>query len=642
MTTTSSHPTAPPILALLENLPGFHETPPGSNHFMACCPAHDDHTPSLSIGVDDDGKVLTHDFGGCAPEAVRDALGASWRDYFPNASPTGEKRYTSFDTGGKPHAHRRYYDEKGETQRPWTQSGVKTAQMRLYGAERLKDAPTGATVYLCEGEPATDALCKRGVLAVGTVCGAGVTPCDDALRDLRKFVVILWPDRDNEGREHMRKIAARLAVLGVTVAGVIDDPTAPPKGDAVDFFAHGGMVDGLAALLQRGAHEEKASSNGAHPGSNGAHPDPDDAAHGKQNEPPPADEQTPDDLLGITLDMVEVEDIEWLWERRLAQGKIAMGDGEPGLGKSLVTLDLAARVSMGASMPDGSAGLEKPAGVVIICGEDGLADTIKPRLLAAGASPAALRRVRAINLVPETLKSGAISQRLLSLVTDLAALEATITAIGAKLLIIDPITAYLGSQTDMYKDADIRAVLTPLALMAERTGVAVLLVRHLNKDEGKSALNRGMGGVAFIGVARLGLLFADNPNTEGERLMGRYKGNIGAPPPTLAYRIIQLGEVENMVKVEWLGERKINVGAALAQQSDRPSVVDDAMRFLREKLKDDDVPSTDIFEHGEAEGFSDSALNRAKRRLKVKVKKVTKDDGVTHWVWTRIPADDGQ
>ncbi len=264
MTMTSHRSDAPPVWALLEALPGYYETPPGSNHFMACCPAHDDRTPSLSIGIDDDSRVLLHCFGGCSQDAVRDALGARWSHFFPFGKPTGEKRYTSFDKDGKPHAHRRYYDEKGETQRPWTQSGVKTEQMRLYRSERLKDAPSGSTVYLCEGEPATDALLKRNVPTVGTVCGAGVTPCDEALCDLRKFTVLLWPDNDDSGHEHMRKIAARFTILGVTVAGVINDPTAPPKGDAVDYFAHGGTVEGLAALIdtpnERGERKEEEAA----------------------------------------------------------------------------------------------------------------------------------------------------------------------------------------------------------------------------------------------------------------------------------------------------------------------------------------------------------------------------------------------
>src|SRR5262249_45008226 len=133
-------------------------------------------------------------------------------------------------------------------------------------------------------------------------------------------------------------------------------------------------------------------------------------------------------LLGVLLSDVVVEEFHWLWHRRVALGKIAVFDGDGGIGKSLVTLDLAARVASGRKMPDDTAGLDKPSGVVLIWGEDGLGDTVKPRLLAAGVNADALARIRAIDLVPEPLDNGTISQRLVSLLADLPGLEATMTA----------------------------------------------------------------------------------------------------------------------------------------------------------------------------------------------------------------------
>jgi hypothetical protein len=351
--------------------------------------------------------------------------------------------------------------------------------------------------------------------------------------------------------------------------------------------------------------------------------------------------QTAPPSLGVCLADVEVEEFDWVWRGRIARRKLTMVDGNPGLGKSLVTLDIGARILMGDVMPDGSPGLGQPAGVVIVCGEDGLADTVKPRLLAAGASPDALRRAWAVNLVPERLANGDTSERMLSLVTDLPILEAKIIETGAAVLIVDPVTAYLGSQTDMYKDSHVRAVLTPLALMAERTGVAVLLVRHLNKNIGVEALHRGLGGVGFIGVARLGMLFAENPNAEGERLVGRHKGNIGAAPPTWAYRVRQVGESDNMVMIEWLGQRDIKIEAALAAQPGIPGVVDKAVDFLRDELRDGDVPTNDLMDRGKILRFSESALNRAKKRLGLKAKKKRIGD-TDQWVWPQIPQEDTQ
>jgi hypothetical protein len=388
-------------------------------------------------------------------------------------------------------------------------------------------------------------------------------------------------------------------------------------------------------------HRGGATAPDDAPGMNGERPD--RSTRDSSSDDGDADDAPVDDdgMLGQWLSDVIEEEIHWLWHGRVALGKITMCDGEPDKGKSVVTIDLAKRVRMNESMPDGSPGLGKRAGVVIVCGEDGLADTVLPRMKTAGADAAALRRVRVIDLVPEKLESGEISKRLLSLVADLPKLEDVIKRAHAKLLIIDPITAYLGAQVDINKDSHVRQVLTPLALMAERLGVAILLVRHLNKDEAKSAMNRGMGSVAFVGVARMALLFVENPYKEGERLLGRYKGNIGAPPPTWAYRITQVDENESHIKVEWLGERSIKVTDALAQQGAKPGVVDTVMAFLRDELRDGELTAKEVFKRGEEAGHSRASINRAKEKLGIDPRRVVQEkrgeDGavvkVPHWRW---------
>lgn len=350
-------------------------------------------------------------------------------------------------------------------------------------------------------------------------------------------------------------------------------------------------------------------------------------------------------LRFVNMAEVEAESIRWLWTGRLALGKLTMMDGDPGLGKSLVTVDLAARVAMGRSMPDGSAGLGEPANVVLVSGEDSYADTVAPRLLAAGVSPEAMWRIQGLDQVEETRSDGTTSEWLFSLVTDLPKLEETIRKIGVRLLIIDPITAYLGSGTDMYKDADLRRVLTPLAKMAERTGVAVVLVRHLNKSTSTPALHRGLGGVGFIGVARLGLLVAPNPDAEGEVLVSRHKGNIGAPPPTLAYRIVQVGEAENMPRLQWLGERATTAEDGLAAQAgagaDREtrSATDEAVEWLRSYLANGPRPAKAIVEDAIAAGIipdkhHDKPLRTARMRI---CKKPEKDGMHGGWIWELDP-----
>jgi RecA-family ATPase len=244
--------------------------------------------------------------------------------------------------------------------------------------------------------------------------------------------------------------------------------------------------------------------------------------------------------IGTLLSEVQTEKIRWLWKGRIPLGKITVIDGDPGLGKSLITLDLAGRVTRAREMPDGTPGVE--GGVVLASGEDGLADTVRPRLEAAGAD---LTRVVDITLTdPE-------KGQLLKIPTDLARLEQATVRVGAVLVVIDPVYAFLTGGLNPDKDTDVRQTLTPLAKRAERLGVAVILIRHLNKAEEKKALYRGSGSIGLIGLARSGLLVAKSLSQEGN-VLASVKCNLTAKPPALLYRVDPLDIGVPVIK--WLGE----------------------------------------------------------------------------------------
>jgi RecA-family ATPase len=158
---------------------------------------------------------------------------------------------------------------------------------------------------------------------------------------------------------------------------------------------------------------------------------------------------------------VEPEEVEWLWPSRLALGKLALVDGDPGLGKSAITLDLAARVSSGHDFPDGAPC--EPAGVVVLSGEDGLADTIRPRLDAAGAGVS-----RVLSLATIADEHG--QERLLSIPEDITLIEKGIERVSARFVMVDPLMAFLSGDTNSHRDQDVRKALAPLAGLAERTG----------------------------------------------------------------------------------------------------------------------------------------------------------------------------
>ncbi len=327
--------------------------------------------------------------------------------------------------------------------------------------------------------------------------------------------------------------------------------------------------------------------------------------------PPPA---------GKLLSEVEPERVEWLWPGRLPLGKLAVLDGDPGLGKSVVTLDLAARVSAGLELPDG----ERcgPAGIVLLSAEDGLRDTIKPRLDAAGADT---ERIVALSTVTEA-KTG---ERVISLSKDLAIIERAIERVGAGLVVVDPLTAFLSEKTDSYKDQDVRRALAPLATLAERTKTTILVVRHLNKAAGGNTLYRGGGSIAIIGAARSGLVIAEDPEDSERRILAANKHNLSKAAPSLAFRI---GTAPNgTARVSWGGTSTLTAADILKEPADpeQKSALSEAKEFLLQELEDGPVAAEQVEKDARGAQISVRTLKRAKRALGVRSRK---QGDVWNWV----------
>jgi hypothetical protein len=271
-------------------------------------------------------------------------------------------------------------------------------------------------------------------------------------------------------------------------------------------------------------------------------------------------------VFGQLASEVQPKRVEWLWPGRIPLGKVTVLDGDPSLGKSAITLDLAARVTTGRSMPDGSP--SPTGGVLVLNAEDEDADTIVPRLKAMGAR---LDRVRILKILPDP-----DGERQPEIPGDLAAIEKAARSVGAKLIIIDPIMAFLGGRTNSFRDQDVRRALAPLARLAERLGVAIVIVRHLNKNTGEqNSLYRGGGSIGIIGAARSGLLVARNPDDEtGEaRILASTKANLGRLPTSLGYSIQTHGA---SICVAWTGESAYRAADLLAvlDREERSAVQD--------------------------------------------------------------------
>lgn len=279
--------------------------------------------------------------------------------------------------------------------------------------------------------------------------------------------------------------------------------------------------------------------------------------------------------------------IEWLWPGRIALGKVTLFSGDPGLGKSLVTTTLAAIVSRGLPWPVD--GCNAPIGdSVIVSAEDAADDTIRPRLDAAGAD---VNRISILKAVRHRKWDGSPGEHTFSLRDDLDALgRALATLSNPRLVIIDPISAYLGG-TDSHNNSDVRGLLAPLAELAERHKVAVVVVSHLNKNSGdKNALYRTMGSLAFTAASRACFAVIRDPNNDARRLVVPVKNNLASDTSGVAYSIRDSGN--GVPVIEWDQEPVIVPRDQILSGSDSSeerSQTEWAMEIVSEALADGPV-----------------------------------------------------
>jgi hypothetical protein len=298
--------------------------------------------------------------------------------------------------------------------------------------------------------------------------------------------------------------------------------------------------------------------------------------------------------------------VEWLWPGRLPLGKVTVLDGDPGLGKSTMLLDLAARVSVGAAMPDGSPGVA--GAVLVLSGEDAADDTIKPRLLAADAD------VGRVHILTHVAEGGA--ERPIEIPFDLGVIDEVIAARGVKLLLIDPLMAFL-TGVDAVKDQDVRRALYRLATLAERRGCAVVCLRHLNKGTSAKALYRGGGSIGIIGAARAGLLVAADPDLPHYRVLAVTKANLAGKPPSL--RFVLEPTAAGVCRVGWCGESRLGADELLGagESSDDRSAKEEAIDLLRTLLADGPRPAEDCYAEAKRQKIGETTLRKAKVALGV-------------------------
>lgn len=359
----------------------------------------------------------------------------------------------------------------------------------------------------------------------------------------------------------------------------------------------------------------------------------------------PPDFRPTDHPIGVLVSEVEREPIRWLWPGRLALGKLTILDGDPGTGKSTLYCDIAARVTRGKTWPDDEnratgplfAGAREAGGVVIVTSEDSISDTIRPRLEEAGAD---LTRCLVIQSIPGFSKDGGQAIEVIPAIPHhLPQIEDAAKRLGASLLIIDPLFAHLGGHVNSYRDQDVRSALAPLAVLAEKLDMSVLIVRHLNKLAGGSALYRGGGSIGVIGAARLGLLLGRDPEVPEDLVLATTKSNISRHCQSLSLRVVSSAHDAGVGVIAWKGTSSHKAEDLLAPPA-RLSTREKAEEWLADRLADGHPhPASKVLTEAAAAGFSESTIRRCMKDLGVASEK-TGFGADGEWLWRlRFPFD---
>jgi len=321
-----------------------------------------------------------------------------------------------------------------------------------------------------------------------------------------------------------------------------------------------------------------------------------------------------DELKLIRMNEVEATTIDWLWYPYIPFGKITVIQGDPGDGKTTAVLAIAAALTTGVALPKAKTAAE-PMCVIFQTAEDGLGDTVKPRLVQSGAD---CERVIVIDE----------SERELSL-SDLR-IEQAITQTGAKLFILDPLQAYLGADVDMHRANEIRPVLKRISLVAEKTGCAVVVIGHLNKSGGKSQY-RGLGSIDIQAAARSVLTVGRIKGKQYTRAIVQGKNNLAPEGQAIGF------ELDPETGFKWLGVLPITIDEMLSGiMPERDTTYDKAIDFLKSQLAIEDKPAKFLFEEAKNQGIQERTLRSAKQALNIGSFKKDK-----RWFWAALPQAEG-
>lgn len=319
------------------------------------------------------------------------------------------------------------------------------------------------------------------------------------------------------------------------------------------------------------------------------------------------------------------EPVDWLWPDRIAAGSLTLIDGDPSLGKSLLTLDLAAHLTTARPLPDGYVPPE-PVSVVLVGHQDGLHNTVLPRLEAAQAD---LNRV---HVFAGHDRAGLWSS-LPRFPEDCDLLRETVQETGSRLVVLDPLMSLLSERFCSLNERMAYRVLGPLAKLAQETCAALLAVRHLNKGGlGQRALYRGSGSIAVSGAARTAFLVGRAPADDDLCVLACTKTNLALPPPSLGFRIAR--NAEGQATVVWTGAVDISADElVLSRSSPHGQALDEAKAFLLQLLSAGACSWEEANRIAQEAGITTRTLRRAREDLGVK-SELRRTGELRQWVWS--------
>jgi KaiC/GvpD/RAD55 family RecA-like ATPase len=317
----------------------------------------------------------------------------------------------------------------------------------------------------------------------------------------------------------------------------------------------------------------------------------------------------------INMEQVEIEKIDWLLYPFIPFGKVTIVQGDPGEGKTTMVLQIIAKLTKGeAVLPSGSdePALEEktmdlePVNVIYQTAEDGLGDTIKPRLLSAGAD---CSRVMVIDDNDQALT-----------MMD-ARLEEAIIKTNARLVVLDPIQGFLGTAVDMHRANEIRPLMKRVAVLAEKYHCAIILIGHMNKNSNGKSSYRGLRSIDFQAAARSVLIVGRIKDEPEIRVVCHVKSSLAPEGKSIAFRL------DKDTGFEWIGEYDISADDLLSGDN-RGQKIHAAKEFLKEILASGSVAQTKVAEEAESRRIKKKTLWNAKKELEIDSVKIG-----NQWFW---------